>query len=262
MIPVRGYETSALWNSWEWSIVASHREPNRQKLHLRSFKMDLYKLLPKVMLSSLLIFWHVCLLAALRKNGWIDFQDIFLIGLTWHREQFQTFGDVSDHHQHTGLFLYSFLGEFVSISNITEKKNINAFSWKSQDRSDVAQGRIWNTFEMLCSRPPRGYRLFLSISNITKTYMGFHEILMIYVCACVCVILRRQLSPLAYSSPHLFYVGHIAQIWNGHNILQFVTFRFSTFFFFFSVRPGNWASCYDNKQQYFTRIVPTKASDC
>ena len=48
--------------------------------------------------------WFVCQLVTLWKNGWTDWNEIFKIYQTLHKEQPWTFGEVPDHKHDTDLF--------------------------------------------------------------------------------------------------------------------------------------------------------------
>ena len=77
------------------------------------------------------------LLAALQKNGWMDFHDIFRKGRTWHKEQSGTLFEMLRFTPLKPGSIYLFPGS-VFVCNIMEKR-VNGFSWNVNETSGTTQ---------------------------------------------------------------------------------------------------------------------------
>ena len=85
------YGTGTLWDLWSWPIFASHRDTHRQETY--SFKMDIV-VSTSVERQSLCIhfLWFlVCPPGHNVTEQWINFHEIFRIGLTRHQKKCRIF---------------------------------------------------------------------------------------------------------------------------------------------------------------------------
>ena len=86
----------------------------------------------------------VCLsVSNITDNSWTDFHEIFRVGETWYKEQFNPLNPG---------FFPTFSEQPIPLSSIAEKQS-NGFSWNFQKGTDMPQGAGWNIFGMLRLTP-------------------------------------------------------------------------------------------------------------